>query len=332
MWIGRFLANRSQAVKVNGHLSNSGDVTSGVPQGSVLGPTLFLIYINDVVDAFTDNSVKYKLFADDIKLYSTSSSPHSSSLQTAIDRLVLWSEKWQLQLAPDKCLQASIKTSGSSTMPNKYSICSRPISFTDNIRDLGVLIDSKLAFKAHINKIIHQAFVRTRLILKCFCSRDKRILTRAYCTYVRPILEYCSPVWSPHNKQLITKIERVQRFFTRTIPGLRTLPYMIRLHKLGLKTLEHRRLIHDLCLCHKIIYNFTHCTIPKFPNFLLSRTRGHTLRLRQEKCSTTHRLHFFTSRVVKPWNSLPPDIISSTTHSRFKSCVSSADLRKFLTI
>ena len=116
---------------------------------------------------------------------------------------MLWSKKWQLQLAPDKCLQASIKTTGNSTTPNKYTIRSRPISFLDNIRDLGVLIDSKLTFKAHINNIIHKAFIR--LSLKCFRSRDKRILTRAYCTYVRPILEYCSPVWSPHNKQLITR-------------------------------------------------------------------------------------------------------------------------------
>ena len=121
------------------------------------------------------------------------------------DRLVLRNEKWQLQLAPEKCLQASIKTTGNSTTHNQYTISSRPISFTDNIRDLGVLIDSKLTFKAHINNIIHKAFIRLRLILKCFRSRDKRILTRAYCTYVRPILEYCSPVWSPqkqaaHNK------------------------------------------------------------------------------------------------------------------------------------
>ena len=168
LWIRKFLSNRTQAVKMNGQLSSNGDVTSGVPQGSVLGPTLFLIYINDVVDTFTD-----KLFADDIKLYSTSSSPHNFSLQTAIDRLVLWSEKWQLQLAPEKCLQASIKTTGNSTTPNQYTISSRAISFTDNIRDLGVLIDSKFTFKAHINNIIHKAFIRLCLILKCFRSRDK---------------------------------------------------------------------------------------------------------------------------------------------------------------
>ena len=83
------------------------------------------------------------------------------------------------------------------------------------------------------------------------------------------ILHLCSanpwilfPGLEPHNKQLIRKIERVQKFFTRTIPGLRTLPYRSRLQKLGLKTLEHRRLIHDLCFCHKILHEFIHCTIP----------------------------------------------------------------------
>ena len=102
--------------------------------------------------------------------------------------------------------------------------------------------------------------------------------------------------------------------------------------KTRLQTLEHRRLIHDLCLCHKILHEFIHCTIPKFPVFMSSRTRGHTLRLRQEKCSTTHRLHFLINRIVKPWNSLPPDIISSTTHNRFKVCISNTDLTKYLTI
>ena len=231
-----------------------------------------------------------------------------------------------ITISPRKMSPGFLKTTGNNTTPNQYTISSRPISFTDNIRDLGFLIDIKLTFKAHINNIIHRAFIRLRLILKCFRSRDKRILTRAYCTYVRPILEYCSPVWSPQNKQLITKIERVQRFFTSAIPGLRTLPYRSRLQKLGLQTLEHRRLIHDLCLCHKILHEFIHCTIPKFPVFMSSRTRGHTLRLRQEKCSTTHRLHFFINRIVKPWNSLPPDIISSITHSRFKACISNTDL------
>ena len=161
LWIRKFLWNRTQAVKMNGQLSNNGNVTSGVPQGSVLGPMLFLIYINDVVDIFTDNSVKYKLFADDIEFYSISS-PHNSSLQTAIDRLVLWSETWQLQLAPERCLQASIKTTGNSTTPNQYTIRSRPISFTDNIRDLGVLIVSLLTyFQSPYQQYHSQGFYQT---------------------------------------------------------------------------------------------------------------------------------------------------------------------------
>ena len=114
-----------------------------------------------------------------------------------------------------------------------------------------------------------------------------------------------SPVWSPHSKQLITKIERYQIFSTKNIPGLRTPPYKSRLQKLGLETLEHRRLIHDLCLCYKTVHSFTRCIIPEFPVFTSSLTRGPTLHLCRVKCSTIHGLRFFINRIMKPWNSLP---------------------------
>ena len=113
LWLRAFLSNRSQTVKMNGKLSVNGDVTSGLPQENMLWPTIFFIYTNDVVDEFTDNSVKFKLFAD-IILYS--SSPHNSSLQTADTQVVVL--EWQLQLAHDKCL-SSFHQEGSEQRPNK---------------------------------------------------------------------------------------------------------------------------------------------------------------------------------------------------------------------
>ena len=172
--------------------------------------------------------------------------------------------------------------------------------------------------------------MRLRLLLKCFRTRDKNILTRAY---IRPILEYCcSPIWSPHSKQLVLKIERAQKYFTGAIPGFRALSYHSRLQLLGLKTLEHRHLVNDLCLCYKIVNGLIQCRIPEFPSFLASRTRGHPLRLRQEKCSTKHRQQYFIDRDIKPWNFLPLDIINSTTLPRFKSCLSLIDLNNYLLI
>ena len=101
LWLSDFLLNRTQRVRVNEILSEPRPVTSGVPQGSFLGPTLFLIFTNDIVDNITKASVSTKLFADDIKLYAYSES--NQHLQDAITELTHWSDRWQLRLAPDKC-------------------------------------------------------------------------------------------------------------------------------------------------------------------------------------------------------------------------------------
>ena len=165
---------------------------------------------------------------------------------------------------PEKCIQISIKTSCIKDPPSNYTIDST-LSLSDNARDLGVLIDDILTYKAHINTIVHKAFVRSRLH-KCFRTRDKNVLTRAYCTSVRPILEYCSSIWSPHSKQLALKIERAQKYFTGAIPGFRALPYHSRLQVLGLL---HRLLVNDLvpllqnssrsCLMHNSEILFISC-------------------------------------------------------------------------
>ena len=151
------------------------------------------------------------------------------------------------------------------------------MSLPGNILGLGSLIDITLTYKVHINTIVHKAFVRLRLLLKCFRTRDKNILTRSYCTYVRPTLEYCSPIpiWSPHIKQLVNRKSNAQKYLTGAISGfsLTVADYNYE----GLKTPEHRRPVNDLSLCYKIVHGLVQCTIPGFPSFLASRTRGHPL-------------------------------------------------------
>jgi hypothetical protein len=94
-----------------------------------------------------------------------------------------------------------------------YTLANSCLSHVNLIRDLGVTVDSSLKFDKHVSLITHKALVRSRLILKCFHSRDRLLLVKAFCTYVRPLLEYCCAVWSPHYHYLIDKIEGVQRFF-----------------------------------------------------------------------------------------------------------------------
>jgi len=111
------------------------------------------------------------------------------------------------------------------------------------------------SFDRHISLIGHKATTRARLILKCFLSLDRELLFKAYCVYVRPLLEYCSAVWSLHFKFLVFKMESVQRFFTKRLQGMWRQGYEDRLRLLNTHSLEYRRLYSDLVLCFQRLSN-----------------------------------------------------------------------------
>ena len=210
-WIMDFLNARKQLVRIGECLSTPREVTSGVPQGSVLGPILFLIFINDIPDGEAFRSISVKMFADDLKIYSATPPISSSApgIQRAIDELVNWSKTWQLNRALSKCFVCPVHRRGSSKDLErpKYRIETYELKPTELARDLGVLVDGNLDFKKHIERIIHSASVRLRLISLCFLSKNPYLLKKAFTTYVRPLLEYCSPVWSPRQKYLIDGLE-----------------------------------------------------------------------------------------------------------------------------
>jgi len=182
-------------------ISSKVPVINGVPQGSVLGPTLFLIYINDVTDVFNDLSVSLSLFADDLKLYTCYKTDilHNDSY-TAINRLTKWAKLWQLQIAIPKCLAFRIFNPQwnvcESVQQVTYSTDGAPLSFVDQIRDIGVYHDCRLKYDKHICLIVHNAYKRAVLILKCFHTRERNILKLAFITYVRPLLEFSCQVWA----------------------------------------------------------------------------------------------------------------------------------------
>jgi ribonuclease P/MRP protein subunit RPP40 len=320
-WINAFLYGRSQSILLNNYQSELISVTSGVPQGSVLGPTLFLLYINDVTTIFQNLAVTCKLYADDIKLYScyTTNCQSIDDLSEAIERLTVWSQTWQLHLASNKCLLFSVKNSKIYPSDHSYMLDNSNLSRVDFIRDLGVTLDSNLKFDKHISLITHKALVRSRLILKCFHSHDRSLLVLAFCTYVRPLLEYCCAVWSPHHLNLIDKIEGVQRFFTKRLVGLTHEPYNIRLFLLNLESLEHRRLIQDLILCFKVFHRLLDTELCNaLPGAVCTITRGHSSKLQKVSCKIDTTKYFLTNRIVDIWNKLPSTVVDAESVALFK--------------
>jgi hypothetical protein len=255
-WIDAFLSCRTQCVVTEHCYSRWLPVVSGVPQGSVLGPILFILFIDDISNICIGRpSVSHKLFADDLKLYSTIQSDYDrAAIQGALDRLQHWCFDWQLNINIDKCHVLHI---GRKPTNCTYFINGRQVGATDVVPDLGVYIDPLLKFDEHINKIIGKAYSRVGVLFKGFASRNIAVLKLAYVTYIRPLLEYASNVWSPHLIKHINAIERVQKRFTKRIPLLSRLSYPERLALIDLEPLELRRLKADLVLYYKCLHNLS---------------------------------------------------------------------------
>ena len=321
LWIKSFLTGRRQRVKVNGIPSAWARVLSGVPQGSVLGPLLFVLFINDIVENL---ECQCYLYADDMKLYRIiNDAENAVSLQKNLERVVDWTEKWLLKLNIAKCkvLRVNDKNISSDKM---YTISEKgtdtSLEKVGSERDLGVIIDNQLSFGTHIEDIINKSNKIVGVIKRNFRDLDKKTFVTLYKAMVRSRLEYAQAVWSPHKLKYVDALEAVQRRATKILPSLRKYSYADRLRKLNLPTLTYRRARGDMIETYKMvhgIYDKESC-----PNLQFSRygaTRGHDLKLFKKDCATTIRLNFFSNRIVNKWNCLSSDVVHATSVNSFKN-------------
>jgi ribonuclease P/MRP protein subunit RPP40 len=190
-----FLTGRTQQVQVGKSLSDPKAVVSGVPQGSVLGPLLFILFINDLPDKMKS---KMGMYADDAKFYAyTVKGEHPVALQDDMGRADDWSELWQLYLAPPKC--CSLRFSKTTQRPDQKPLLTlggAELVKESDIKDLGVIMQSDLRFKKHVYTIVGRAYQRVHMIYKCYRIRTRSFLPKMYLTYVRPIVESGAIVWS----------------------------------------------------------------------------------------------------------------------------------------
>ena len=321
-WIEDFLSDRTQSVIINSCTSKAANVTSGIPQGSVLGPILFVLYINDL-PSVVDKDTYIFLFADDTKAFRQIHSPEDNQiLQKDIDNMIKWSNTWLLKFHPQKCTMMHMgKTSPPkpNSDPNlitqhTYHMEGHPLSYSQCEKDLGVHIDNALNFDKHINQAINKATRVMAIVRKTFDYMDKEIFLNIYKGLIRPHLEYASSVWSPHLIKHIEAIEGVQRRATKQIPGFYNLEYGERLKKLKLPTLKYRRLRGDMIQTFKILhdeYGYDKSLPPFLKIATTSNLRGNSKKLFVDRCNKDIRKFNFSNRIVKYWNSLPETIINS---------------------
>lgn len=259
LWIRNFLIGRTFSVIVGDSFSSNCPVPSGTPQGSVLGPLLFIFYISDLPLYCEVNGVKVKLFADDLKAYCIHNNELEKlhALQFFVDRLETWVAKNGLRLQSSKC---KVLYLGTDNKKHPYRLGGQTLESVQVIRDLGLYISEDLKWKNHVHHISKLALNRLYLLFKSIRSCDIALLLKLYKTYILSLLDFGSPIYNPYLKQDVAVVEKVQKrfvflLFSRCLRhAFASMPaYSECLEYLGLEPLSDRRLRQDLNFIHQIV-------------------------------------------------------------------------------
>ncbi len=280
LWFSNYLSGRFQRVIVHGSTSASLPITSGVPQGSLLGPFLFSIYINNLPN-YVSTSTGVGLFADDTKLYRCIEAPCDALvLQEDIQGLQIWSNENRLCFNQSKCKVLSI-TRNKSHLITPYTLGNDELSSCDADIDLGVTINPNLLWNDQVGKVRSKANQMLGLIRRSTLEvTDTKARRSLYLQLVRSNFGYASQVWCPQSVKLIDDIEKVQRRSTKYILNLgfiTNIPYTRRLIQLDLLPLTYWHEYLDLVLLYKIINNYTYIDESSLPKIAKSgSTRSET--------------------------------------------------------
>ena len=318
-WIESFLTDREQAVVVDGQLSIFAPIISGVPQGTVLGPILFLIFINDIEHSISSSIVR--CFADDTRIsISIKCENDVKLLQNDLHNVIRWSERNNMALHKDKfeyMSHTSNKQSHHSDLSELPFMCKhfqynvadditlRPVH---QLRDLGILMSSDLSWSPHIRAIANKARQKASWVLSVFHTRTASVMLTLYKSMVRSLLEYCCPLWHPIKISDIQELESVQKAFTARISGIKDMHYWDRLVHLSLMSLQRRRERYIILHMWKILHgctsndlNVQFVTRPRFGNIAVIPSKS--------RVSTAANQSLYDSSLAvqgpKLWSAIP---------------------------
>ena len=340
-FIANYLSDREQCVTIGNIKSSLKPVLSGVPQGSILGPILFVLFINDLPEGLSEGT-DLALYADDTKIWrKIDFEADHEILQKDVTYLNNWATTNKMNFHPNKCKVLSIAKSLPpllGILPNIqyfYTLGNIPLDYVDSEKDLGVTINTKLDFNDHCNKLINKANQRFGLTKRtCYFVNDVKRKRTLYLALIRSLFEHCSPIWRPSGKTMIDKFESLQkrcikwilseeytRYFTYSA-------YVKKCRQVDLLPLAIKFNINDLILFHKIFYNI----LPfSFPSYLVPYNGHSRLRschldnlslvctLQSDSLNMKCLKKSFYFRTYLEWNALPLDLRQIDNPACFKS-------------
>ena len=316
-WIESWLSNRRQRVVIGGVCSEWREVESGVPQGSVLGPLLFVMYINDIDEGLVNRIMK---FADDTKVVGrVSNQEEVDGLQRDLGRLGEWSKQWLMPFNVGKC---KVMHMGGNNREEILELEGVALEVVEVERDLGVALSRDMKVAVQCGRAASKGYQVLGMIGRTFTSKKCNIVVKLYKSLVRPHLEYCIQAWRPHLLKDREVLERVQRRATRMMEECRGREYEDRLRIAGLTSLEERRRRADMVEVYKIMNGLENIEERKFVERSKEgssrETRGHAMKLYKRGVRTDSAKYSFGNRVMVEWNRLPSSVVESGSLGSFK--------------
>ena len=323
-WICNWLSNRTQQVKVGQERSREGPVTSGVPQGSVLGPQLFTVYIDDVDDEAERIDMLMK-FADDTKGMKEIRGPEDrDALQATLDKLWEWAERWGMSFNLDKC---KIMHVGHGNPNYEYTMGGQKLKIVEEEKDVGITVHRSLKSTKHCQKAAGMANAVLTQLSRNFHYRDRNIFKKLYVQFVRPHVEFASPAWSQWSMADINLLEKVQSRAVNMVSGLKGETYEEKCRELQLDTLEQRRKNQDLAQAYKIMSGKDKVNpdllFNKVPVRLGAATRGAAdpANISSKRARLDVRKYSYSVRITDPWNRLDTDTKMAPSINHFKAAL-----------